>query len=171
MKTNNLIVNDNGVPRELKKRREKFRLNRKVFSYPYMLFLLVFVVLPLVMILVNAFLVDGQLSLGNFVDFFTQKTSLQVLGNSLLVGLVTTLLCLIIGYPVALILSKMDSGKILTQGTPDQVFSQVELLKKHRLDVPQSTELANKLYGCGVKIDKMPLDTEACVKMLEEVLK
>lgn len=65
----------------------------------------------------------------------------------------------------------MDSGKILTQGTPDQVFSQVELLKKHRLDVPQSTELANKLCGCGVKINKMPLDTEACVKMLEEVLK
>lgn len=65
----------------------------------------------------------------------------------------------------------MDSGKILTQGTPDQVFSQVELLKKHRLDVPQSTELANKFCGCGVKIDKMPLDTEACVKMLEEVLK
>lgn len=65
----------------------------------------------------------------------------------------------------------MDSGKILTQGTPDEVFSQVELLKKHRLDVPQSTELANKLCGCGVKINKMPLDTEACVKMLEEVLK
>ena len=65
----------------------------------------------------------------------------------------------------------MDSGKILTQGTPDEVFYQVELLKKHRLDVPQSTELANKLCGCGVKINKMPLDTEACVKMLEEVLK
>ena len=65
----------------------------------------------------------------------------------------------------------MDRGKILTQGTPDKVFSQVELLKRHRLDVPQSTELANKLRGCGVKIDKMPLDTEACVKMLEEVLK
>ena len=65
----------------------------------------------------------------------------------------------------------MDSGKILTQGTPDEVFSQVELLKRHRLDVPQSTELANKLRGCGVKIDKMPLDTEECVKMLEEVLK
>ena len=65
----------------------------------------------------------------------------------------------------------MDSGKILTQGTPDKVFSQVELLKRHRLDVPQSTELAYKLRGCGVKIDKMPLDTEACVKMLEEVLR
>ena len=65
----------------------------------------------------------------------------------------------------------MDYGKILTQGTPDEVFSQVELLKKHRLDVPQATEIAYKLRGCGVKIDKMPLNTEDCVKMLEEVLK
>lgn len=65
----------------------------------------------------------------------------------------------------------MDDGKVLTQGTPDEVFSQVELLKKHRLDVPQATELAYKLRGCGVKIDEMPLNTEDCVKMLEEVLK
>ena len=64
----------------------------------------------------------------------------------------------------------MDGGRVLTQGTPDDVFSQVELLKKHRLDVPQATELAYKLKGCGVKIDKMPLNTEDCVKMLEEVL-
>ncbi len=65
----------------------------------------------------------------------------------------------------------MDNGKILTQGTPMEVFSQVELLKKHRLDVPQATELAYKLKGCGVKFDKMPLDAEDCVKLLEEVLK
>ncbi len=65
----------------------------------------------------------------------------------------------------------MDSGKVLTQGTPDEVFSQVELLKKHRLDVPQATELAYKLKGCGVKIDDMPLNTEDCIRMLEEVLK
>lgn len=64
----------------------------------------------------------------------------------------------------------MDGGRVLTQGTPDEVFSQVELLKKHRLDVPQSAELANKLIGCGVKIDRIPLTEEDCVKMLEEVL-
>lgn len=64
----------------------------------------------------------------------------------------------------------MDSGKILTQGKPEEVFSQVELLKKHRLDVPQATELAYKLRGCGVKIDRLPLTTEDCVAMLEEVL-
>ena len=65
----------------------------------------------------------------------------------------------------------MDNGKILLQGIPDDVFSQVELLKKHRLDVPQATELFYKLKGCGVKTDKMPLTTEECIKMLEEVLK
>lgn len=65
----------------------------------------------------------------------------------------------------------MDSGKILTQGKPDEVFSWVELLKKHRLDVPQATELAYKLRGCGVKFDRLPLTTEDCVAMLEEVLR
>ncbi len=65
----------------------------------------------------------------------------------------------------------MDEGRILIQGTPEEVFSQVELLKKHRLDVPQATELAYKLRGCGIKTGKIPLNDEDCVKMLEEVLK
>ena len=65
----------------------------------------------------------------------------------------------------------MDSGKVLTEGTPDEVFSQVELLKKHRLDVPQAAELAYRLRGCGVKIDRIPLKREDCVKLLEEAIK
>ena len=64
----------------------------------------------------------------------------------------------------------MDKGKVLTEGTPEEVFSQVQMLKKHRLDVPQATELAYKLKCSGVKIDKMPLTDEECVEMLEEVL-
>lgn len=65
----------------------------------------------------------------------------------------------------------MDKGKILTQGVPREVFSQVHLLKKHRLDVPQATELAYKLKCSGVKIDKIPLTDEECVEMLEGILK
>ena len=65
----------------------------------------------------------------------------------------------------------MDEGKILTQGKPKEVFSQVELLKKHRLGVPQATELAYMLKGCGVKFKQLPLDTDECVRLLEEVLK
>ena len=64
----------------------------------------------------------------------------------------------------------MDGGKVLTRGTPDEVFSQVELLKKHRLDVPQAAELAFRLKGRGANIDKIPLTVENCVKMLGEVL-
>ncbi len=65
----------------------------------------------------------------------------------------------------------MDEGKILTQGKPREVFSQVELLKKHRLDVPQAAELAYRLKGCGISVDSLPLNEEECVALLEEVLK
>lgn len=88
-------------------------MSRRVFAYPYVLFMLLFIVTPLVMILVNAFIADGKLSFDNFVSFFTDRNSLNVLAISLVVGFVTTLLCLLLGYPIAYILSKMDSGKIL----------------------------------------------------------
>lgn len=94
--------------------KKKFHLTKKAFAVPYMLFLLLFVIVPLVLILVNAFLdSDNNFTLENFKIFFTSKSSLVVLGNSMLVGIITTLLCLIIGYPVAYILSKMSSGGII----------------------------------------------------------
>lgn len=64
----------------------------------------------------------------------------------------------------------VDNGKVLTSGTPRDVFSHVELLKRHRLDVPQSTELCHLLRSCGVEIDSLPLTADECVAMLREVL-
>ncbi|MDD4316827.1 MAG: ABC transporter permease [Clostridia bacterium] len=90
-----------------------FRLTRSVFSYPYILFLLLFVVTPLVLILVNAFIVEDKLSLGNFIDLVTDGASLPTLFTSLMVGIITTIICLLVGYPVAYILSKRSSGKII----------------------------------------------------------
>lgn len=88
-------------------KKPKFRFSRKVFAYPYVAFLLIFVLLPLVMILINAFLDDSdKLTLQNFVDFFGDSGSLTVLVNSLVIGLVTTVICLAIGYPVAYLLVK-----------------------------------------------------------------
>lgn len=63
----------------------------------------------------------------------------------------------------------MDDGKILTSGTPTEVFSQVELLKRHRLDVPQVTELCYKLRALGVDIDTLSLHTDECISKLMEV--
>ena len=61
----------------------------------------------------------------------------------------------------------MDSGEILTQGTPLEVFSQVELLKRHKLDVPQATELLYQLQQAGAAIDGCALNIEDCVETLE----
>ena len=65
----------------------------------------------------------------------------------------------------------MDGGKVLIEGTPREVFSEVPLLKRHSLDVPQATELAYRLIGAGVRFAKMPLNAEECVEFLEGVLK
>lgn len=46
----------------------------------------------------------------------------------------------------------MDDGEIVMDGTPAQIFSQVEKLKSLRLDVPQVTELAYELSKAGVPI-------------------
>ncbi|MBQ5348054.1 MAG: energy-coupling factor transporter ATPase [Ruminococcus sp.] len=64
----------------------------------------------------------------------------------------------------------MEKGEILTQGEPEKVFSQVNLLKKHSLDVPQSTELAYKLIGAGLRFSKMPLNVQECIELLEGAL-
>ena len=65
----------------------------------------------------------------------------------------------------------MDEGNILTEGTPREVFSQVELLKQHDLDVSQATELAYRLraYGCGIP-DGI-LNEEECVGALYALIR
>ncbi len=46
----------------------------------------------------------------------------------------------------------MDNGKIVMQGTPREIFRQVERLKEYRLDVPQATQLAYELRLKGLPI-------------------
>ncbi|MDF2889298.1 MAG: transporter related protein [Lacrimispora sp.] len=46
----------------------------------------------------------------------------------------------------------MDEGKIVMDGTPREIFSQVETLKSYRLDVPQVTELAYELKQKGLDL-------------------
>ena len=64
----------------------------------------------------------------------------------------------------------IDDGKILTQGNAKEVFSQVELLKRHKLDVPQATELIHRLKAMGVSIDGTALNEVECVELLLNAL-
>lgn len=60
----------------------------------------------------------------------------------------------------------MDSGEVVMQGTPKEIFSQVDTLKKYRLDVPQVTLLAHELRRAGVDIPEGILTTEELVSAL-----
>lgn len=60
----------------------------------------------------------------------------------------------------------MDHGHIVMQGTPREIFSQVELLKKYRLDVPQVTILADELKRRGLDIPSGILRKEELVEAL-----
>ena len=60
----------------------------------------------------------------------------------------------------------MDGGNVVMQGTPREIFSQVETLKKYRLDVPQVTLLAHELHNAGVDIPEGILTKEELVGAL-----
>lgn len=60
----------------------------------------------------------------------------------------------------------MDKGKVVMQGTPRSIFSQVETLKSYRLDVPQITLLAYELRKAGVDIPEGILTRQELVDAL-----
>ena len=60
----------------------------------------------------------------------------------------------------------MDQGHVVMEGTPRQIFSQVDTLKKYRLDVPQVTMLAYELKKRGLELPDGILRTEELVEAL-----
>ena len=54
----------------------------------------------------------------------------------------------------------MSGGELILEGTPKEVFSQDELLHKHRLDVPVMQQLANRLNTRGANLPKSILSVE-----------
>lgn len=60
----------------------------------------------------------------------------------------------------------MDHGHVVMQGTPREIFSQVDTLKHYRLDVPQVTILADELRKRGLDIPAGVLKKEELVEIL-----
>ena len=63
----------------------------------------------------------------------------------------------------------MENGKIIMDGTPREIFSRVDELKAHRLDVPQMTLLADELRKSGLPIPKGILTREELVDAIMKV--
>jgi len=78
------------------------------FAYPYHIWILATILIPILLIVYYSLIekASGNFSLANFQNAFTPQY-LQIFGRSILVALSTTVLCLCIGFPTALFLSRV----------------------------------------------------------------
>ena len=90
----------------------KFRFSRKQLCIPYALFLILFVIAPLLVIAYYAFTNgQGKFSFENFASFFTSTNTLGTLFYSFGLAIVVTAVCLLIAYPTAYVLAKSNLKK------------------------------------------------------------
>ena len=88
---------------------------RSTWAWPYALFLAIFVALPLLLIVIFAFTNgDGEFSLDNFKKFVLQPEAINTFIYSIGIALVTTFICILLGYPAAYILSNRNLNRSQT---------------------------------------------------------
>ena len=83
--------------------------SRLFFLVPYVLWLGLFVIAPIILITINAFKGDDGFTLKNFQQFFVNGTFLRMTLNSFWYAFLITLITLLISYPIAYILSQMKN--------------------------------------------------------------
>lgn len=99
---------------------------KKFLSYPHLVWLLIFVLIPIVLVFlysVNVLSVGGTtgFSLENYKNFF-DITYMKIFGYSLWIALLSTVFCLVLGYPVAYILAKRDAERAKTGKKSSTMF-------------------------------------------------
>ncbi|MCH5161121.1 MAG: ABC transporter permease [Clostridiales bacterium] len=99
------------VPKSAGKRKIR-GVKRTAFSMPYLALSIVFVVVPLFIMLYYAFTgLNGHFTFSNFTHFFSRPNIMKVVGRSFFVALITTLICFLLAYPLALALSSSMLNK------------------------------------------------------------
>ncbi len=87
----------------------RFSLQRKQLCIPYFLFLILFVVIPILFIVFYAFTdSNGYFTFDSLISFFTSTNKINVLIQSLLFSVINTIICILIGYPIAYILASKE---------------------------------------------------------------
>ena len=82
-------------------------------TYPYVLWISVMIVVPMLLIVLYAFTTSGndvltfQFTLDNFHRFITDTVFMEVLWRSLYIAVITTLICVLLGYPIAYVIAQM----------------------------------------------------------------
>ena len=88
------------------------KFKRKYLSIPYVLFMVLFVIVPILFIIYYAFTnKGGSFSFTNLTKFFSDSTNVNVLLISFVYAILNTVICLLIGYPIAMILANKKYNK------------------------------------------------------------
>ena len=89
-------------------------------TYPYVAWISVIIVVPMLLIVLYAFTTSGndvltiQFTFDNFVRFVTDSVFMEVLLRSLYIAVITTLICILLGYPIAYVIAQLpDRGNTL----------------------------------------------------------
>ncbi len=85
----------------------------KGMVYPYIIWSFALIVMPMLMIVIYAFTKEGnsvmnvRFTLENFAYFFKDKVFVDVLRRSLMIAVITTVVCILLGYPVAYVIARL----------------------------------------------------------------
>ena len=86
--------------------------SRSLFALPYIIYMTIFVVVPLFMLLGFAFFGDGSFSFAEINAFFTDSSQWATVERSLRIALVASLCCILIAYPLAYTIAKIKSKTV-----------------------------------------------------------
>ena len=93
-------------------KKPKFKFKKQHFAFPYTAISVVFVIVPLLIIMYYAFTdkYTGAFTLSNF-SLFLEPSMWKIIGISFLMALLTTVICLLLAYPLAMSLCRIKSNK------------------------------------------------------------
>ena len=93
-------------------KKPKIKFQRKHFAFPYTAISIVFVIVPLLIIMYYAFTdkYTGAFTLSNF-SMFLEPSMWKIIGISFLMAFSTTVICLLLAYPLAMSLCRIKSNK------------------------------------------------------------
>ena len=85
-------------------------MKRRAFAYPYIVWMILFIAVPMLFIFYYAVTISGKLDLSVFWDTLKNPVNWKLLLDSIVMSLKTTGICLLLGYPIAYILSNMKKS-------------------------------------------------------------
>ena len=140
--------------------------------YPYVAWIAVMIVAPMLMIVLYAFTTAGndvttiRFTLENFARFFSDQVFLDVLWRSLFIAVITTIICVLVGYPIAYAISQRSEKSnmfwVLVITMPTWINMMVRTYAW--VGILQDGGLINSLLGLfGIRPFKMMYTTFAVV--------